>query len=65
MLKADVIQFFGGRELVAHALDISGGAVEKWPNKLTSTLAAKVFAAAIQRFGVKATRKAFPEMFEA
>ena len=60
MQKQTILDFFGGRELTAAALDISGRAVEKWPDPVSSGTLAKVLVAGIRDKGLRATRRAFP-----
>lgn len=60
MEKQRILDFFGGREQTAAALEISGRAVEKWPDPVSKGTLAKVLVAGVKVKGLRATRRAFP-----
>jgi hypothetical protein len=64
MRKKVAIEFFGGVNLAAEALGISGVAVTAWPDRLSNGIAARVIVAGIQIYGVAKTRETFPRFFE-
>ena len=64
MKKSDAVKFFGSIELTAHAMNVSGRAVDKWRGTLSPQLADRVVGAALRIRGIGVTRAAFPKWFQ-
>ncbi len=62
MKKSDAIELFGGVKQLAEALIISPQAVSQWPDDLGDRHANQVLGASIRIYGVRKTRKAFPNI---
>lgn len=62
MRKSDAIELFGGVKQLAEALIISPQAVSQWPDELSARHTKQVLGEAVIRYGVRKTRKAFPDI---
>tara|TARA_R110000824_G_scaffold164812_1_gene341250 strand:+ start:445 stop:654 length:210 start_codon:yes stop_codon:yes gene_type:complete len=61
--KKRAVRFFGSVEATAHAVGVTGRAVEKWPLQLTQALADRVVGAALRTEGITAAKRGFPSWF--
>lgn len=63
MRKMDAIRHFGGWPETAVAIGCSEASIRQWPEHLNRKQQAQVITESLLAFGLKRTRRAFPDFF--